>query len=70
MGGKKYPSLNDVKIITLQSGAVHRIKDIFSNDKEITKLVLTYRPDDIFDGKGDYWVGSVKTKLIQVEQKD
>ncbi len=70
VGDKKYPSLNDVKVITLQSKASCRIKDDFSSAKEITKFVLTYRPDDIFDGKGDYWIGSVKTKLIQVEQED
>lgn len=67
-GDNKYPSLNDIKIITLRSGASHQIKDSFSNDKEITKFILTYRPDDIFDGSGNYWIGSVKTKLIQVEQ--
>lgn len=68
IGDKKYPSLNEIKIIKLRSGASHQIKDEFLSDKKITGFVLTYRSDDIFDGNGDYWSGSVKTKLIQVEQ--
>jgi hypothetical protein len=68
LGDKAFPSLDDIKIVTLRSGDSHPIRDNFVSDKDITGFVLTYRPDDIFRGSGDYWIGSTKTKLIQVER--
>jgi len=65
--GDFLPSVSDLKIVVIRPNESARIKHDFTSFKMIDKAYATYSMDEYYDNHFGCWAGSVKSKLINID---